>query len=653
MSRFADSTLLALTKLKTRRVRLAVTVIISSLLFCLLLALTFVVNGTIGSLQKFRSTGFSGRYIVMGVPITYANDLFGDPQLVSQAQELEKKAVAKKKAEAKRLGLEYDAASDIKYVEEFEQAPGKKTKQINPQIPELQALLAEKLKAEPGNPAKFAEQVKKFGAKSTYTSLTIGANSTSISGPSAMAYLKVIKDGKESFGDLNSGGFSGDLNNVESLSSMWQLFSQDLLKPFALQDQSMDIGKDGSIPIIGPYSAVEKMLGLKALPATATSDERLARLKQVRTKAAGHTFDICYRNSTSGEQVSQAQQMQNDIAANKSTKDYKQPDLVYALPNQACGPVRVTRDVRTAEQKKFDANQAVYDKEFGKPDADSKILRFRIVGINADVPSGGSISVTDIFQSVLTSTLGPGWASPIEVAQKQPTVSKLFGSDTPAGQVTATYSASQYAEFGSSAEMENALKNFSCEISYGGQDDPTGEKALKACKDNKKYFILSAFGTGVALDHFKKGFDKFFFIAGLIIAGVAAIILMGTVGRVITDSRRETAVFRAIGAKRLDIAQVYLTYTIILALLIALTSTVFGYLISQWIGGRYEPTVTVSALIAFNVPDLTQKFSMNTLYLKDVLYVTLMILGAAILASLLPLVANLRRNPIKDMRDER
>ena len=67
-----------------------------------------------------------------------------------------------------------------------------------------------------------------------------------------------------------------------------------------------------------------------------------------------------------------------------------------------------------------------------------------------------------------------------------------------------------------------------------------------------------------------------FTIVALVIAAIAALIMMGMIGRVIGDSRRETAVFRAIGAKRNDIRAIYSTYTFFLSLGIVVATLVIG-----------------------------------------------------------------------------
>jgi ABC-type antimicrobial peptide transport system permease subunit len=120
----------------------------------------------------------------------------------------------------------------------------------------------------------------------------------------------------------------------------------------------------------------------------------------------------------------------------------------------------------------------------------------------------------------------------------------------------------------------------------------------------------------------------------------------------IADSRRETAVFRAIGAKRIDIAQVYVLYTILLALLICIFAISVGMVVAAVFQQKFSPAATVQALVAYNAQDLSRQFSLFYVYLPDMLRLVGLVFAASIISSFLPLLRNLRRNPIRDMRDD-
>jgi ABC-type antimicrobial peptide transport system permease subunit len=128
--------------------------------------------------------------------------------------------------------------------------------------------------------------------------------------------------------------------------------------------------------------------------------------------------------------------------------------------------------------------------------------------------------------------------------------------------------------------------------------------------------------------------------------------MMGTVGRLIADSRRETAVFRAIGAKRRDIAATYLLYMLLLSFFIALFAFIIGSGAMLVINHHFAPQATVQALVAYNAQDLNRSFSLFGLNALDMLLILGCVLAAGLISAILPLLRNIRRNPVRDMRDE-
>lgn len=641
-----DAGRLAVTKLKTRKLRLIITLVISSVLFTLLLAASFTVRGTINSVEKFSKTGFGDRYIVSAN--SNGSAIFNalaqpSPELVSKAEALQKATMDKKTAEAKRLGIEYDPKTDVRYVEEVD-GPAGKMKSLNMQAPGVIKLLADEVRKQPGQEADFIKTAKKYGSDKTFSSMmNIGINGT--------PYLEVLKDGKEDYSQQSFNRSPGPSQGLDSLSSQIQLMSRELLKPFIFNGQSLEAGTDGSVPIIAPYTATEQVLGLKSLPSSAPAEQRLERLKEVRTKAAGYRVDVCYRNSTSSARVQEAVQQQQEIARNKGNKEYQMPALIKAVPSAPCSDIVITSDKRTNEEKTRDSKQEEFDRIFGKEAPESHIIKLRIVGVNADLPQGGSASVVQLFQTFLVSSLGVGWFVPLETAPAQTPLAKVFNIGTEQEAFAQKFF---YAEFNSPAVLKKFLEEQNCQPDFSKAPPTPTADPFKQCTDQGKYFNASPFGSSsAALDDLKKVFSKVFMIVAAVIAGLAAVIMMGTIGRIIADSRRETAVFRAIGAKRLDISQIYLTYAFMLAMLIGFISITIGLILSRTLNHTYSDAISVNALVAFNVSDLNQKFVLTHLYAKDILYVLALITAGAILAACLPLLTNVRRNPIRDMRDER
>ena len=113
MIRALDALTLAVTKLRTRKVRLAVTVIMASLLLSILAFGVTVVRGVVDSTERFTSSGLANRYIV-NVMEPYTNPPYEDTAVIARANTLYTQLVIEKKAEAKRLGVEYDSSSEAK-----------------------------------------------------------------------------------------------------------------------------------------------------------------------------------------------------------------------------------------------------------------------------------------------------------------------------------------------------------------------------------------------------------------------------------------------------------------------------------------------------------------------------------------------------------
>lgn len=133
---------------------------------------------------------------------------------------------------------------------------------------------------------------------------------------------------------------------------------------------------------------------------------------------------------------------------------------------------------------------------------------------------------------------------------------------------------------------------------------------------------------------------------------IAAFILLIIISRTIADSRKESAVFRALGATRLDISQIYFVYTMIVALLTALFSITAGLVVVYIADNLLANQITATLRIAMTPKDLATTFHFWTIDWTIIGAVALSIIAAAVLACLIPLIRNTRRNPIKDMRDE-
>ncbi len=648
MIRLSDATLLAYTKLRARKVRLIVTVVISSLLFGLLALSSFVVRGVVRSTNSFAEEGFGKRYILSAD--NYGGDaymLFEDPNVLNRALALQKDEIARKKVEAKRLGIEYDSNSERLVYYEGEGSKGK-GRYLEPSHPLAVQAIQEALKQrhQIGMP-ELKNLGEKYGATSFYETQYLAF------GDPKAGELKVLKEGKEEFkaNQGNDNPFGG--TGLDSFSGNWALMSGDLLKVFTLDGGNGLNTPEGLIPVVAPYSAVEQLLSLSPVPASAPSQTRLNRLQEVRSKAAKLEFSVCHRNSTSSGLVREAISQQADLEQNKKNKDYQKPSLIYDVPSEPCGSVRIVRDVRSAEEKALARKQETFRQLFGEEAPIQTTLHFVVVGVAPDPPSYAAAFVDSLISSVVTSNIGPGWYTPLEFKERVPILAGLFQENQINGRPT-----SRYVELPTPEQGRQMLNEANCQPDFTALSSPpsdlqTMSNPFTKCAQEGKPFVLMSYGSSsLALDELQKGFNKVFKIAAIVVIFIAGLIMTGTLGRIIADSRRETAVFRAIGAKRLDIAQVYITYTIAVSLLIIVVSIAVGFLLAQVVQSRFGARFTINALVAYNARDLSRQFYLYAWSSRDIAFIALSALSAGLISTIFPLIRNLRRNPIRDMRDE-
>jgi hypothetical protein len=426
---------------------------------------------------------------------------------------------------------------------------------------------------------------------------------------------------------------------IASFSDLLTYISDSLLQPFLLPGQTLAVNKDGSIPVVVPYSAAQQLLNLPNLPSSASATETLTRLKSVRSKVGGLTLQACYRNAASAALLSQAIDDQEAIQQNKGKASYQEPDRVYGVPTQACAPVPIARDIRSADEKQADSLQEQFSEAFGTTPPTQQMLTFRVVGIVPDDQQGNATKIDQIFSTLFKSTLGSGWFMPESQLSAANVLSNFFSDATT--HAIGTYP-SYYVEFRTAAEEQRFIARETCA-------DNTYDKCLQ---DNKP-FAIAAFGSNsAALSRLRSNIARIVSFAALVATVLAIIFMGGTVGRIIVDSRRETAIFRAMGAKRRDIAAIYISYTLLLSLFVTAFSAMLGFIAAMIVSNHYSPAFTTKALIAYSPKDLAMTATLYHVDIRAVSAVAICIVAIGILSSVIPLIRNNRRNPIRDMREQ-
>lgn len=630
MIRVSDAAVLAITKLRTRKIRTIVTIITASLLFGILTFAIFVTGGVLNSAERFTTGGLSDRYIVraqsfdsLTIPET--------PEVKARATEIYNKLVADKKAEAKRLGIDYDPVAEIKPV----QANGyDDNTYLDISSPAAQQTIAEYRMTQP----TLREKIEKLAAPYNPTAY-YDLRPSKMDGTAVM-----MKNGKEEFTDKKENRspyvMQPDVNDG------WFYLDSSITKSFLLDQKFLDAQKNTTdLPVIAPYTKVQEALGLKPLPKTATQQEQLARIVYVREHAAEATFTICQRNSVSQTQIDEAIRLVKELERNKNNKEYQAPSLQYGLPDEtACAPAVIKKDTRSATEKQIMDKQRQFEKTFGaEVDPVQQKVTFRVVGLAPDAPDYNNFSTIDgVMSMIVADSLQGMWIVPNDLYDKLPNKADYASFYPSERKATDKFSMafnqvpSQLVEFANTADAKKFSEKEGCFMDCGN-----GRPSM------------SYFGSNsVLLEQITSTVTKGLGIAAAAVAGIAALILMGMVGRVIGDSRRETAVFRAIGAKRNDIRMIYTIYTLLLSAFIALSSLVIGFAGALWIDHLYTSAATVRAQLMYVGADSSTEFHLFGFWWQALLIVIALVITAGLTSMLLPLARNLARNPIRDMRDE-
>ena len=280
-----------------------------------------------------------------------------------------------------------------------------------------------------------------------------------------------------------------------------------------------------------------------------------------------------------------------------------------------------------------------------------QVLTVRMVGIVPDQDMGYSFSMSSIINSVLRSSLGAGWFSPIGAIAEDSVATHI----RPSYAKTAPSGRAYYAEFSSLAEARAFAKKNQCSVDkMQAYMSPTGVgDRLKKCQEAGKYYDISPFGNNAsAIEDMRQNIWKGLKVVVPVILIIVSLVLMGVVGKIIADSRRETAVFRALGASRGVIDQIYFTYSVYLAGVISALAFLIGTVLALLFNARFTDQASVTAVIAYNASDVHRQFTFFGLEWQYLAAIVGLVLVATLFSTALPLMTNVRRNPIRDMRDE-
>lgn len=617
MIRLRDAYVLASTKLRTRRIRTLLAVISAGLIFGGIILISLLLTGLQNSLANYTKAGYGGRYFLSLTDNQYFTSSTFD-LANKRAQEISLERAKALKLQAKTPAQQEAAASVVRNA-----GTGELGRNVSSGELDQQQASSEK------QPALTSNQVAAKLSGLPITKIHEGRTLQYSTG----AAIRIVQNGKE-LGSLDAKGFSGGAGYGSSVKEPTiQALDKNLLEPFLASGQSFDNAKDVRIPVLMPLDyALE--LTETVISKTMPLKDVIALKQAAQKKLAGKDLTLCLRNIEASQQYGEATAQSEDLAKNGKSKDYIKPDLQLGVPPGACQPVTILRDVRTPEQK----SDADFQRRLeGKELPVTQAVQARIVGF---VPPAPSFNDTLGLSFLFTSGPSGSLYIPLE-ATKTPGLLDTFFNRFPSSS-----SVVHYVEAASIADYRTILKK-NCEINN------TPDTIVEACHREGKFFTMINYGNpSVGFQDIFKTVSKVLAIIILVILGIAVIIMMTTIGKIMADSRRETGVFRAIGARRFDISLIYLLYACLLALRAFVIALILATGVALVLTHFYGPALTTTAIDAFGTYD---NFTSVSLIGFDILQL-LAILGitqiAAVLASLLPIANNVGRNPIKALRDE-
>lgn len=635
MIRLVDAWTLAMTKLRTRKLRTITTAVLASLLFAIIVFGFTTMRGNLDSYARYSKNGLSERYIAQVMYWDSPNqtlDLSGK-EIINKAKERNQQVIAEKTADAKRLGIFYDAAMEdpVTMTSEYEYEGKPYLNSGNyaarEVIAEAEASLttnAQRVKdiAAAYHPTNFYE-TKSFGDTGNL-SVMYGGKETRISDPR----------------DTNTKGAYLGADSTDSITSLSYL-SQSVVESFFLDGADLTPAKTTTdeIPIVIPYSQAERALGLASLPKTATNDEKLARFNEVKQNAVNLTIQACYRNGASQDLIAATEQQIADAEKHKDDATYQEPSQVYALPSAtSCGAAVVTKDTRSAAEKRETAAQHEFNVKYGiEQEAIQRKITLRVVGLASGTPNYSSIdSLSSLFLLFGGSSLSGVWVVPSELVDETIQDVIIPQSDTQWWSQS-LFTLANLVEFNSAEDQRKFMDNESCSDGWCGESKP---------------YVTSFGSNSVLMDDIAEKMTRGLLIAVGIVSAIAALLMIGMVGRVVTDSRRETAVFRAIGARRNDIRAIYTMYVSAFSLIIALTAILLGTAAAAVVNVFTTDSLTTTMHLLYVESRETAPVSLVGFWPEALALVIAVMVFVGLFAMLLPLSRNLARNPLKDMRDE-
>jgi len=632
---------------------LIASVLVSSLLFAAFIACIAVFTGAEKSADLFVKKAGNDKYLVMVQPVIpndvllYTRDLSAEQ--IKEIKAFETQYYANLRAKYKAAGVEYESSQEVSALQPdaFKPAtlPEDQRVSLNFQSPVVNAFRAQRMQGYVKVAPNTIDNLKQTGA-------AYGATGYYLQAPTMFSPIPnshIVLDGHEdlSVTDMKSGGSTsyGYLTHA-MYNSTYQFSDSHLLDRYLVTRSATKLK---GIPVVVSAQEAAELFGTSVGIGAEPKDVNKQRdwLASVQQKLNGYTYQVCMRNDTEQAMLNKIQQDYANAQNHRDDKTYKAPALQYGYPTSPCGDIATTQDTRSTAEKKAADTLVQNQKKLGAYiPAAHYMTTFQIVGFVHPQPySIATANASSYLHNLLASQeFSMSAMIPQQMYDALPDTLKfssgsLLANDSSGADTQPTQLAPRVLEFKTVAQARAFLDTETCPSS-----------STDACK---KLYTAAPYGSNyLILDEIGKLLQRIVGVALPVMLGLAFVIIWFTVSRIMSDSRKETAVYRAMGASRSDILGIYVTYVLLVALRIAITSIVVGVVMAFVVNATYGTQLTNVALSSFGIVSNNLRFNLFDMT-SSLIWITVpMIFAVSLLASVQPLIRSVIRQPIRNMREE-
>lgn len=581
MLKVRDALVLAWTKLAAHKLWTGLFIGLEIILLAAVLLLFAGTHGFETSLAAFNSEGLNGRYLVTATNVRANPSLVEDPATWDLAEELYQTAIAERTQLAEEYSVTYSPDAEIAPTEYVDGE-----REANLASPYLTEAIDQRMQGylEAGLP-ELESILQNYPHEQIYRVLSINAN----------GQVTNLVDGQE---DLDAYSLSSAEGQEQRLFTGLNIVDATLYQDYLFDDLTVD---PEAIPVVVSAEQAAALLGLGGAPGDSAA--KIAYLQDLRSQAAGFVVEACYRNGASIQQLYQAEQILSELDRNANSEFFTRPSLIYALPTTACGPTTVAEDTRSAEEIAQAERQTAYQQALGEyVEPREQLVKYQIVGVipTSDLALNGNDIVSMVQSLGGVSLTTPLLAEDYFTAHRAE-ISQIYSS-IDANLDYLGFSEHFIVEFADADTARAFIENESCQ--------PQGSLNNGCATPEHLFYLTASSNNSLLVEDLSRNLQQILLVTTVVLLVVTIVLMALMVVRSIASDRKEIAIFRAIGFTRGWILQIYLTYALIMALMIVagavVVALVVGLAFNPWLSGALTEFLsatfsTTNAELAANV----------------------------------------------------